>query len=198
MLAYWDNSVNLNCGGNLGNAKTAVVSPNDYPQTLVFQATNNLGQGALRTVHGTSNSHLLIGGNAGTLWSYDAGKWTQQQPTYNGMPFTWGVGVDVRSVYLNGSEAHVVGTVDANNCRTGFWLHGNFASGVWTWNKALLLTNEARSCGNVIDYTLVPRVWQDATTGSVYLVGGTSTDDKGKPKVDGNQQWQVVARIKTK
>jgi len=199
MVAFWDGALKQSCGGDIGKIATAVANSADYSQSLVMPITS----GVFKAVHGTSASHVLVGGSLGALYSYDGGKWTQQTPQYSGMPGTWGSGYDVHGVYLSGNHGWVVGTYDSavgpTTCRTGFVLHGSFGAGAWQWDELVQLNPTVRTCGANLDWSNVTHVNVDSSTGAVYAVGSQGTDAKGAAVSAGaTQQSQLILRIQTK
>ena len=202
---YGGNSVN-NCDGDTGFTGLAyTASPS---QTQNFVAPINSGAnppvGQFRAVHGSSSSNVLVGGSAGTLFSYNGTTWTQQVPAMTGLNSAY----DVRSVFVSGSEAWVGGEINYATvlpgigntaCRALFLLHGVQSAGTWSWNKLIATTTDMTVCGTNLDYARVSKVWVDASNGSVYVGGSTGTNAFGQvSQLNPTQQRQVILRIKTK
>ena len=196
---YGGNSVS-NCDGDTGFTGLAYTASPNQTQNMI--ATINTGAnppvGQFRAVHGTSASNVMVGGTAGTLFSYNGSTWTQQVPSATGLTNAY----DVRSIYLTGNEAWVAGEVNYSivvaNCRAVFVLHGVQSAGTWTWNKLITMTNDYTTCGTNLDYTSVGHIWVDGVTGSVYVVGATGTNVAGQiPAYNPTQERQAVLRVKT-
>ncbi len=203
VVAVWDGNTKNSCDGSdtLGGVAYAdgVAYPNSLVKTINLGAVPAIGQ--FRTIHGSAAGHMLVGGTAGTLYSFDGTTWTQQTPAYAGMPMTWGTAFDVRSVYVTATEGWVAGTVDnANFCRSVFVLHGSFAAGVWSWNKLIVSAGtDLTTCVQNLALTQANKVWIDAATSSVYAVGSQGVDSTGKPvAVNAAQQAEMILRIKMK
>ena len=175
-VAVWDGNQANGCDGVDFNyaGEIYVNTPTSSVDRLVAISAG-LGQGSYRTIHGTSAAHLLVGGTLGTLWSYDNGAWKQQTPIVPG-PTAWSTQFDVKSVWLDGSDAWATGEFygpsgASSNCRQVFVLHGvfDFAASVWTWNQLAL--PGLVDCGATIANTQANKIWRDASTKAIYVVG---------------------------
>jgi hypothetical protein len=200
-VAFYDGNKAVGCDGiNNYVGEAYVNSPALTGDLLVsINAGTNPPIGQFRAVHGTSATHVMVGGSAGTLFSYDAGKWTQQTPSYAGMPVAWGAGFDVKSVALAGKDAWAAGeftvTSGGATCKALFGLHGVFDGTTWSWNK-LVISQKLLSCG-VLDSTFVGKVWIDPTSASVYFAGSQGTDAAGAPvATNAAQTRQLIVRAK--
>ncbi len=202
-VAVWNGNTTATCAGinNLGG----VAYTDTTVDAAAFQSTINAPTFALRAIHGTSSTHMLAGGDNGTLTAFDDGKWTTQSPTTPlSAPTSWGTNYSVRSVYLAGNDGWVAGTVDVpgtTTCRSIFVMHGTFGTS-WTWDKIVATTADVTTCSNTTGTrarTALNKVWVDSTTGSVYLVGSTGTDNTGAIVSNGATQTREVAlRVKMK
>ena len=161
--------------------------------------------GIFRAIHGTSATHLLVGGSLGTLRSYDNGTWTTQKPVVGGMAIAGNAAFDVRSVFTTGNDGWAAGHYDdpLTKCRTVFALHGSFASATstWTWDKLWLASDTLMTCSTPgstnLDATSLYKVWSDPNTGSLYFVGSQGTDSTGKTVfVNATQIRQLLMRVK--
>lgn len=83
-----------------------------------------------------------------------------------------------------------------NACRTYFLLHANYGT-TWSWNKLVLTTTDMYTC-SYLDVEAAARIWVDASTGSVYGVGGIGTDNADAPNPNPSQQREFLLRNKTK
>ena len=202
-VAVWNGNATAACGGitNLGGVAYTATSADP----AAFQTAINAPTFILRAIHGTSASHMLAGGDSGTLTAFDNGVWTAQAPTAPlSAPSAWGTNYAVRSVYLAGSDGWVAGTVDipgTTTCRSMFVMHGTFGTS-WTWDKIVATTADVTTCSNTAGTrarTALNKVWVDSVTGSVYLVGSTGTDNNGNLLSTGaTQTREAVLRVKMK
>ncbi len=175
-VAVWDGSVGVPCDGvDFTYSGEAYVNTPVSTVDRVVSIGTGLGQGSYRTIHGTGPGHLLVGGTQGTLWSFDNGVWTQQTPVVPGAN-AWSTQYDVKSVYLSNNDGWATGEFygpsgGSSNCRQVFVLHGIFdaASGLWTWNQLVL--PGLVDCGANIANTQANKIWRDAATKSIYVVG---------------------------
>ncbi len=175
-IAVWDGSLANGCDGvDFNYAGEVYVNTPVSNVDRLAAIGSGVGQGAYRAIHGTGPGHLLVGGTQGTLWSYDNGVWTNQLPAAPG-PLAWSTQFDVKSVYLADNDGWATGEFygpfgASSNCRQVFVLHGVFdpATSLWTWNQLVL--PGLVDCGATIANTQANKIWRDATTKAVYVVG---------------------------
>ena len=206
-VAFWDGNTATSCGNVTGLSGVAYI---DATVVQSIGATINTGgvpaYGTFRAVHGSSATNLLAGGAAGTLWSFDGSKWTQNVPSYTGIPVAWSNQFDVRGLWVTASEGWVAGTYDAitggNTCREIFVLHGTVKAGVWTWDKQIVSANNdlavcAQTGDGVLAYLQGNRLWYDAVNQALYLVGSRGAADNLTPLVNNpSRQLELAVRIK--
>ena len=206
VVAFYDGNTTSTCGGIGGfNGLATVTSPNttaDFSVAISQSSTPPVG--LFQAAHGSSASHVLVAGQNGTIFTYDAGVWSQQSPVILGAQPAWGTVYNVRGVGLNatGDEAWLTGevTVQSGQCRQVFALHGAFAAatGKWTWNK-LQLFQELTTCNNSFERTRAADAWIDPTTASAWFVGSQGTDNAGVPvSINASRTRQLIVRVKTK
>ena len=204
-IATWDGNATTTCGVTTGVGGVAYTDMNAYSTS--FTSATSAAFGNLRAIHGTSATHMLAGGEGGTLIAYDGVKWTQVTPKPAITPAAWGANFQVRSIYLNGSDGWVAGaylTSSGGVCSDWFVLHGTYTAGpslnpTWTWDKVVLTNLDLHICNNNAVLNNGPwKIWVDPSTASVYLVGNTQTDITGTPSSQGTQTRPEVLRIKMK
>ncbi|MSQ83687.1 MAG: hypothetical protein EXR77_12515 [Myxococcales bacterium] len=208
-VAFWDGNTTTTCGSTQGQSGVAHIDAAVVSSLGVTINTSTVpGIGNFRAVHGSSATNLLVGGAAGTLFGFDGSKWTQMTPNYTGIPVVWSNQFDVRGLWVTASDGWVTGTEDVVNgkttCRRLFLLHGTVKTGVWTWDKQIVSTNNdlavcADTGDSVLGYMQTNRMWFDAVNGAVYVVGSRGANNQGQPTVNNpSRQFELVVRVKTK
>jgi hypothetical protein len=200
-VATYDGNILSTCNLTGGLGGIAYTDSTMYTTSLAVATSATLGN--LRAIHGTSATHMLAGGESGTLFAYDNGAWQQITPAPAISSVKWSAAMGVRSVFLSGSEAWVTGNYSVGGgtsipCTDWFILHGTYNSG-WTWDNLIITSLDLHICNATPTQVNAPyKAWVDGSTGSAYFVGSTYTNAAGTPNSAGPQTRPEILRIKVK